>query len=501
LKFTEDGTITVEVKRARLAGRERALISVTDTGIGMTPEQVAKLFSEFSQVDATSTRKYGGTGLGLAISRHFCLMMGGDINVESEAGKGSTFTIDLPVSADGAERQAPVQQPETPTLVGQRPSVEAGSGTLVLVIDDDASARKLLEMVLTEEGYQVALAVDGTEGLRLARELRPAVVTLDVLLPDLDGWSVLASLKADPDLSDIPVIMLTIVDDAKRGYTLGASDYLTKPVDRKRLLAVVSRCGLARAELSILLVEDDEDSRRLIREMLEEADCSVVEAVNGKLALERLEEAVPDLILLDLIMPEMDGFDFLAALRGNPTWQDVPVVVVTARDLSEADRRRLDGAVDRVLQKGALGGAELHQEIREAIRASIEGRTGGERAPRQKILYVEDNEDNIVLLKGQLEKRGFDVIIARDGEQGVAMAKSEAPALILMDMRLPVMDGWAATKLLKDAPETRIIPIIGLSAYAMTGDREKALTIGCDDYITKPVDLSQLMTRLDQILS
>ena len=153
-----------------------------------------------------------------------------------------------------------------------------------------------------------------------------------------------------------------------------------------------------------------------------------------------------------------------------------------------------------MLQKGALGGAELRQEIREAIKARIEGRTGGEQMPRQKILYVEDNEDNIVLLQGQLEKHGYVVIIARDGEEGVAMAKSEAPALILMDMRLPVMDGWEATKLLKDAPETRSIPVIGLLAYAMTGDREKALTIGCDDYITKPVDFPHLMTRLDQLL-
>jgi CheY-like chemotaxis protein len=198
------------------------------------------------------------------------------------------------------------------------------------------------------------------------------------------------------------------------------------------------------------------------------------------------------------MMPEMDGFDFLAALRRNPAWRDVPVVVVTARDLSEADRRRLSGAVDQVLQKGAFTGTDLLEEIRAAIRDGLGHRAPKDQAHGPRILYVEDNEDNIVLLTSWLEDHGYEVTIARDGEQGVAMAKSAAPGLILMDMRLPVMDGWEATKLLKNLPETQDIPIIGLSAHAMIGDREKALAMGCDDYLTKPLDLRQLNSKLSR---
>ena len=207
------------------------------------------------------------------------------------------------------------------------------------------------------------------------------------MLPDIDGWSVLAALKADPALFEIPVVMLTIVDEATRGYSLGATDYLIKPVDRTRLLTIVRRYVKAGDKPSILLVEDEDDSRKLIEEMLEGVGCRVVEARNGKLALERLEDTDPDLILLDLMMPEMDGFDFLTALRGNPAWRDVPVVVVTARDLSEADQRRLSGAVHQVLRKGAFTGTDLLKEIRAAIRNGLDRRaakdetTGTSRRP------------------------------------------------------------------------------------------------------------------------
>ena len=498
-KFTEDGQITVDARRSH-DGSDRIVIAVSDTGIGMEADQIVQLFSEFVQLDDASTRKHGGTGLGLAISRRLCRLMGGEITVQSKPGAGSTFTIGLPAVADAVLRSAPQRRRYTGTASPAAPPPgELSETTRVLVIDDDPSARELLEMVLASKGHQVTTASDGEIGLRLAREIRPAVITLDVLMPEPNGWSVLSALKADPQVADIPVIMVTIVDEPTRGYALGAADYITKPVDRNRLLTVVNRHA-STGRRSILIVEDEEATRAMLRRTLEKADYSVTEASNSENALECLAEAVPDLILLDLILPEMNGFDFLTTLRRDASWHAIPVVVITARDLGEEDHRRLNGEVARILQKDAYAEDRLVGEIQALIDASLTRSLDMEHGQSRTILYVEDNEDNVVLLKGRLEQHGFEVIVATDGEQGVAMAKDQAPGVILMDMRLPVMDGWEATKALKAAPETRAIPIIGVSAHAMVGDREKAIEAGCDDYITKPVDLPGLLKRLDELM-
>jgi CheY-like chemotaxis protein len=501
-KFSEDGTIKVELKRGSRNGGARALIAVTDSGVGISPNEIDKLFSEFVQLDDTSTRKHGGTGLGLAISQRLCRLMDGEITVVSELGVGSTFTIDLPISgALGTSRPcAPAsivvkERPRTsPLIFGD------ASAPLVLCIDDDPGARELLRLLLTQEGYRVALAGDGEEGLRLAKELAPSLIMLDVMMPPPDGWGVLAAIKADPEIADIAVIMVTIIDDATRGYALGATDYLTKPVSKARLTQLVGRYARTGSSPLVLVVEDEDSARQLMRESLESAGCRVEEAGDGAQALRALEQGLPDLVLLDLVMPEMDGFEFLEALRANDSWRDLPVVVVTAKDLDPADHQRLNGEVASVLQKNALSGRNLLEELRRVVNAKMRSQPDMEDDSANKILYVEDNEDNIVLLKGRLEDHGFEVITAPDGEQGVALARTEMPNLILMDMRLPVMNGWEATKVLKSAEETRGIPVVGISANAMVGDREKALEAGCDDYVTKPVDLPSLLGLLDELL-
>ncbi len=501
-KFTEDGTIQIEVEELIRNGGDRMSIAVTDNGIGMTQEQIANVFMEFVQADATSTRRFGGTGLGLAISQRFCRLMGGEIKVESEPGKGSTFTIDLPTS-HGEARVRVAESRKGIKPAPREPDGQPGKlvgNPLVLAIEDDPSVVELLRIVLKEEGYRLTAAPNGVEGVRLAKELHPAVITLDVLLPDLDGWGVLAALKSDPVVAEIPVVMLTIVDEATRGYALGAADYLTKPVERKRLMSVLGRYTGLGSTASILLVEDDDDARVLMARILRDVGCTVIEAADGRDALEQLEKAVPDLILLDLMLPVLDGFEFLAVLRRNPAWREVPVIVVTARDLSRDERERLHGAVSRILQKSAFSGKELLTEIRTLINASLRAATPVVDSDAAKLLYVEDNEDNVVLLKSLLESNGFQVAVAMDGEQGVAMAESEAPEVILMDMSLPVMNGWDATRKIKSTPATRDIPVIGVTAHAMAGDREKALAAGCDDYVTKPVDLAQLLGKVDRLL-
>jgi hypothetical protein len=383
-KFTKNGTITLiaerfigkpssaippeEYPKAIIAqpGIDWLMFRVTDTGIGMTPQQVEKLFRPFTQADASTTRKYGGTGLGLAITQRFCQMMGGDVTVTSEAGRGSTFTVWLPADTSDAKARRVSDS-------GIIPKVSVNGRQTVLVIDDDPAARDLLERFLSKEGLQVLTAGRGEEGLRLARKTQVDVITLDVMMPDMDGWAVLAELKADPKLANIPVIMLTIVDQKNLGFALGASEYLSKPIDRDRLLHIIGKYRCAHPPCPILIVEDDLAVSDLLRRTLVKEGWSVAEAPNGRLGLERVAENRPVLILLDLMMPEMDGFEFIYELRKNENWRSIPIVVVTAKDLTEADRARLTGNVERVIQKGAYRGDDLLREVHDLVLSYTQG--------------------------------------------------------------------------------------------------------------------------------
>jgi signal transduction histidine kinase/CheY-like chemotaxis protein len=343
-KFTEQGRITLTVARAPRQGRDFLTFAVRDTGIGISREQMGRLFQTFTQADNAAVRKHGGTGLGLALSRLLCRMMGGDITAESEPGRGSCFTATLPAMLD------------TPSAAAAAPAAAAQGSRTVLVIDDDPTVHDLMCRFLDGQGFRVVGATNGPDGLRLARELRPDAITLDVIMPGMDGWAVLTALKGDPELADVPVIMLSMVDDQTLGYALGAADYLLKPLDRTRLLGVLRRYA---AGGTALVVEDDAPTRELLQRLLAGHGWSVAEAADGRAALAHLERAVPQVVLLDLMLPEMDGFEFLHRLRQRPEWQDVPVVVLTAKDLTPADRERLNGHVARVFQKCSYSRDEL----------------------------------------------------------------------------------------------------------------------------------------------
>jgi two-component system, NtrC family, sensor kinase len=359
-KFTDKGTVTI----AAQAQRTEITVAVTDTGIGMTEELMGKLFQEFTQASSTTASKYGGTGLGLAISRHFCRMMGGDITVESKPGKGSTFTIRLPRTVQiEQERAEPVH-----------PISEEVEEPLILVVDDDPTVRELVVRYLERGGFAAVTARGGQEGLRLVRELRPAAVTLDIMMPDLDGWTVLAAIKGDPELASIPVVLMSIVEEKKRGYALGAADYLVKPVGRATLVETLRNiCGATAGR--VLLVDDDEMVRRSVRQALEPIGWKVTEAENGRAAVDSLIASQPDVIILDLMMPMMDGFEFMDELRGRPDWKDVPVVVITAKDLTDEDRNRLNGGVERVIQKSDRD--EMLRLLSREISKCIKRRTAG----------------------------------------------------------------------------------------------------------------------------
>jgi len=371
-KFTKGGTVTLDVARETAGSVDWVTFDVSDTGIGMTPEQMGKLFQAFSQAESSTTRKFGGTGLGLVITKRFCQMMGGDVTVESEKGVGTTFTIRLPAEVVEHKADPATVAPEAPQEAPKPAGLEAPEGaSTVLVIDDDADVSDMMRRFLSKEGFRVESASGGEEGLRLAHELRPDAITLDVLMPIMDGWSVLVALKADPDLADIPVVMLTIVDDKSKGYALGASDYVIKPVDRERLVAILAKYRSDSLPSHVLVVEDEAATRELLRRVLEGEGWTVAEAENGRAALDRVAEERPALILLDLMMPEMDGFAFMDELRRREGWGTIPVVVVTAKDLTTEDRLRLSGFVHRILQKGAYGREELLDEVRDLVASLI----------------------------------------------------------------------------------------------------------------------------------
>jgi signal transduction histidine kinase/DNA-binding response OmpR family regulator len=369
-KFTAQGEITLQISRDTAIGDQNWFcFQVRDTGIGMTRQQSERLFQPFTQVDPATTRKYGGTGLGLAISRRFCQMMGGEIAVDSELGQGSTFTVRLParIEVEPASSDLPslgvgIAQPQP-----AEPKAPSRRACTVLVIDDDPNARDLISRLLLWEGLQVESAANGEEGLQRAITLHPDIIILDVLMPGMDGWAVLAALRARPDMADVPIIMVTIVDDRARGFALGASEHLLKPLDGSRLTQVLRR--YQPTAVHVLVVEDDTALADLLRRNLKKEGWWVTVAEDGRAALSRVSERPPDIILLDLLMPGMDGFQFLAELRQNPAWHTIPTVVVTAKDLTPQEIQRLHECTQHILLKSAHSQEQLLQQIRNLVRA------------------------------------------------------------------------------------------------------------------------------------
>ncbi len=369
-KFTEAGTITLSAERGPGPDRwDWLTFQVSDTGIGMTEEQLAKLFQRFQQADASTTRKFGGTGLGLALTKAFSTMLGGDVEVESSPGRGSVFTVRLPTM---------YEEPG-----GEDPGINAAEGSLssvdgtreaevvancVLVVDDDPAARDLLSRFLEREGFSVRTASDGRTGLDLARALRPRVILLDVLLPGMDGWSVLAALRADPELASIPVVIETVVGERGLASAMGAAGYLAKPIEWEQLKRVMDRFRTEDPSGCVLVVEDDPDMRERLRVMLAQDGWQVATAADGREALDMAARGMPSLVLLDLMMPGMDGFAFFRALRAHPGGRIVPVVVLTSKDVTKEDRLRLQG-VDHVLSKAETSFNDLADHLRALLPA------------------------------------------------------------------------------------------------------------------------------------
>lgn len=494
-KFTDSGEVALNMVPA---GSE-VVMTVEDTGVGIPADQLPFIFEKFRQVDGSTTRKVGGTGLGLAIVRELSRVLGGTVSVTSTLGRGSTFTVRLPSLVEAPAGATvlpgfPTERPVPVSEVAQHLGALAQPGSTVLVVDDDPLMQQLVAGQLEPVGFKVVGAEDGIAALKRARELKPQAILLDIHLPKLDGWSVLSQLKGDPGLSAIPVILISVEEQRARGFSLGACEYLVKPVEPERLVEVVQRCltqtiGNSAHAGEVLVVDDDSSTRELVSRNLRRAGFSTAEARSGEDALLKARVSPPALVVLDLMMPNLDGFEVLRRLRAEKL--QVPVVVLTGKTLSADEEALLRDGFAGFVKKG---GHALEDVIAQAkgLLMSQRAATAG-KLPR--ILYVEDSAQNRDIVRRYLGGL-FEVIEAEDGEHGLERATRDSPDLILMDLSLPRLDGWEVTRRLRALPSAANVPVIAVTAHAGREYQDKAHAAGCTAYLTKPLDRDQLLEMI-----
>ncbi len=538
-KFTDHGGIRLKVSPVTFGwspdhpslrhAPSVVAFEVTDTGIGIPPEKQRIIFEAFQQADASTSRKYGGTGLGLAISRELANLLGGEIQLRSAPGVGSTFTLYLPLTFVGA---TPIAMRPSITdaaavsiaalatgLLGDNPSeqihddrhqIKAGDAVLLIVEDDPHYASVLVDLA-RDNGFKVLVAMRGADALALAREYRPTAVSLDVFLPDMLGWTVLSQLKQDPTTRHIPVQIVTLDEDRQHGLARGAFAFITKPTTSEGLaqaLAKLKEYAQPRRK-RLLLVEDNEGERFGVTELLGHDDIDIVSVDTGTKALEILRENSPDCIVLDLRLPDMTGFDVLKCIRDDAAIGDIPVVVFTGRELSLEEDAQLHSMArsvvvkgvespDRLLDETALFLHRVVSDLPLAKQAMLERLHGSDDdLVGETVLLVDDDARNIFALSSVLERRGMNVLTATTGNEAIAAINAQpGVAIVLMDIMMPGMDGYETMQVIRSNPAFRRLPIVALTAKAMKGDREKCLEAGASDYLAKPVNTEQLLSAL-----
>jgi CheY-like chemotaxis protein/CHASE3 domain sensor protein len=528
-KFTQQGTVTVHIGRPtadialpeRLTGKPVIAIAVSDTGIGIPADKFQKIFNAFEQVDSGTSRQYGGTGLGLAISTRIAELLGGCIDLRSREGRGSTFTILLPeateaVSAsmekapgtvEASYSRAPVTNALLPETIEDDRAHLTPDDKVVLIVEDDPIFARILADMVHRKGYRVLAAAEGESALQLAQRYKPAGILLDVMLPGMDGWTVIERLKADNVTRHIPVHFISAVDEAHRGREMGAVGFLTKPVSREAINGAFERL-LHFAEggtRHLLIVDDDEDSRAAVRTLLNDDGVTIDEAASAEQALERIAHADYDCVVLDLGLPGMSGMELLEQLSNRG--QIPPVVIYSGRDLSREENLKLRRYTDSIVVKGARAPERLLDEVslflhsvrhdrRHAAAASQRTAIDDELRGR-KILLVDDDMRNLFALSKVLREWGLTVTMAQDGQKALkALSENDDIELVLTDIMMPVMDGYETIKAIRAQPKHFKLPVIALTAKAMRGDREKCLEVGANDYLSKPIDIDKLSSMM-----
>ncbi|MGY8637141.1 HAMP domain-containing protein [Bradyrhizobium sp. 14AA] len=536
-KFTAEGEVRLKVVAAvggwgmdhPVLNSAPAVIAfeVSDTGIGIPLEKQKLIFEAFQQADAGTSRKYGGTGLGLAISRELASLLGGEIHLRSSPGKGSSFTLYLPLKYSGptlAPRPAPQQHgqppalqpaaPEQPRVIEQIPddrlNLEPGDSILLIVEDDPHYARILVDLA-RDKGFKVLVAARGAEALELAKQYQPRAVSLDVFLPDMLGWTVLSQLKHNPLTRHIPVQIITLDEDRQHALARGAFSFVNKPTTTEGVSAALSQIKeYARPRRKrLLIVEDNEAEQLSIRELLHHDDIEIVATDTGAGALSTLREAPCDCVVLDLRLPDMSGFEVLDQIRNDEALSNIPVVVFTGRELSAEEDAELHTMARSIVVKGVESPERLldetalflhrvitelpveKQRMLEKLNSSDEDLIG------KTALLVDDDARNIFALSSVLERRGMKVLTATTGREAVTLVGSNPEiAIVLMDIMMPQMDGYQTIGVIRENPAFARLPIIALTAKAMKGDREKCLEAGASDYLAKPVNTDQLLLAI-----
>jgi HAMP domain-containing protein/signal transduction histidine kinase/DNA-binding response OmpR family regulator len=538
-KFTEQGGVRVSISVAtRGWSEDHPLLStsasviafeVTDTGIGIPQEKQRIIFEAFQQADAGTSRKYGGTGLGLAISRELANLLGGEIQLRSASGVGSTFTLYLPKTYVGPSSAFAVSSESRPTLLASsrqlthvvvaeatekvpddRELIQPGD-TSLLIVEDDVHYARILSDLARNKGFKVLVASKGAEGLALAREYHPTAVSLDVFLPDMLGWTVLNHLKQDPATRHIPVQLLTMDEDRQHGLARGAFSFVTKPITQEGLQIALDRIKdyAAPRRKRLLVVEDDPGEQLSIRELLGHDDIDVTVLATGTEALHAVHQDPFDCVVLDLRLPDMSGFEILGKLAESPSLSELPVVVFTGKELTAEEDARLRTLARSVVVKGVESPERLldetalflhrvvadlpvaRQQMLEKLHSSDEALAG------KKVLIVDDDVRNIFALSSVLERRRMIVLTAGTGREAIATLESTPDvAIVLMDIMMPEMDGFETMQVIRQNPRCSRMPIIALTAKAMKGDREKCLEAGASEYLAKPVNTEQLLSAL-----
>jgi CheY-like chemotaxis protein/two-component sensor histidine kinase len=539
-KFTEVGGVRLSVSQARsgwtgghpILGNAASVVAleVADTGIGIPFEKQRIIFEAFQQADAGTSRKYGGTGLGLAISRELASLLGGEIQLRSAPGRGSTFTLYLPQTYVGPSTSiaAPVEggfrssiSPAQLTVAGvaehpvekiadDRDNLQPDDAVLLIVEDDLHYARVLCDLS-RDKGFKVLMATRGAEALALAKEYHPTAVSLDVFLPDMLGWTVLNHLKQDPATRHIPVQMLTLDEDRRHGLARGAFAFVTKPTTPEGLEKALARIKeySAPRRKRLLVVEDNPVEQLSIKELLGYEDIDVTVVATGAGAVQIVSEQVFDCVVLDLRLPDISGFEVLERFRDTPSLSDLPVVVFTGKELSPEEDSRLHLLARRVVVKGVESPERLLDETALFLHRVVADLPGEKQRlldrlhhsddalVGKKVLVVDDDVRNIFALSSVIERRGMTVITAGTGREAIAKLDSTPDiAIVLMDIMMPEMDGYETMQVIRQNSSFRRLPIIALTAKAMKGDREKCLEAGASEYLAKPVNTEQLLSSL-----